>query len=167
MTLVYIGIGSNLGDREGNIRRAMEMLDARPGVRVLRVSSLYETEPMDIDEPDPPMFLNAAAEVETEFSARDLLAVLKGIEKCLGRKPLERAEAATGKPGYRSREIDLDILVYGDEVIGAGGLDVPHPRLAERRFVLDPLSELCPERVVPGTGRTVRSLLESLGRKER
>jgi len=163
MTVVYIGVGGNLGDREGNIRRAVTLLDGRSGVRVLRESSLYETAPVDVDDPDAPDFLNGALEIETDLDPEDLLAVLKGIERELGREPSSReAEGSEGERRYRSRPIDLDILLYGDEVIGEPGLEVPHPRMTERRFVLEPLAELCPEHEVPGTGRTVSALLEGV-----
>jgi 2-amino-4-hydroxy-6-hydroxymethyldihydropteridine diphosphokinase len=166
LTLVYIGIGSNLGDREKNIQRSLELMGKHPKIQVLRTSTVHETEPVDMEEPDPSRFLNAAVEIGTSLSPRDLLSALKEIEGGLGRfsDPSRSFEVsdqlASGK--YRSRTIDLDILLYGDSMVREEGLVIPHPRLGERRFVLEPLAELCPERVVPGLGRTVRDLRDAL-----
>jgi 2-amino-4-hydroxy-6-hydroxymethyldihydropteridine diphosphokinase len=117
----------------------------------LRVSSLRETEPVGVT--DQPRFLNAAAELETEFSARDLLERLLDIERMLGR---ERSSETRWGP----RPLDLDLLLYGQETIDEPGLRVPHPRLAERRFVLEPLHELAPDLVLPD-GRRIRELLDA------
>jgi 2-amino-4-hydroxy-6-hydroxymethyldihydropteridine diphosphokinase len=143
VTRVYVGIGANLGDRQAMIVRAVEALAARPGVAVLRRSTLRETEPWGMV--DQPRFLNGAVELETELEPRDLLAVLLDIERELGRT----RDGARWGP----RSIDLDVLVYGDVVIDEPGLVVPHPRLAQRRFALEPLAELDPGLVVPGAGR--------------
>jgi 2-amino-4-hydroxy-6-hydroxymethyldihydropteridine diphosphokinase len=142
----YVGLGSNLGDREDNLSRALERLEELGPVRVSRVR---ETDPVGIT--DQPRFLNAVAEVETELPARELLVRLLAIERSLGR---DRATEVRWGP----RTIDLDLLLYGDETIDEPGLTVPHPRLAERRFVLEPLCELDPELVLPD-GRAIRDLV--------
>jgi 2-amino-4-hydroxy-6-hydroxymethyldihydropteridine diphosphokinase len=144
---VYIALGSNVGDRAENLRLAKEQLEA-PDLRVLRASSIYETAPRDVE--DQPWFLNQVLECETDLFPRQLLTRLQKIERAMGRKP----RMAKGP-----REIDLDILLYGDAVVKAPELEVPHPRLAERRFVLEPLAELAPEKRHPGTRRTVREML--------
>jgi 2-amino-4-hydroxy-6-hydroxymethyldihydropteridine diphosphokinase len=138
----YLGLGANLGDREATIRRALELLAHSGAVDVVAVSTLGETEPVGLV--DQPRFLNGAAAVETEFSPRELLDLLLAVERELGR-------TRTG-PRFGPRTIDLDLLVYGDELVDEPGLTVPHPRLAERRFALEPLVELEPELVVPGLG---------------
>ena len=145
MTLAYIGLGSNLGDREGTIRRAVELLGAA------RVSTLIETEPWGYA--DQPRFLNAVAELETDEPPRALLARLLEIERELGR--------TREGPRYGPRTIDLDLLLYGDDRLDEPGLGLPHPRLHERAFVLEPLAELAPELVVPGFG-PVKALLSRL-----
>jgi 2-amino-4-hydroxy-6-hydroxymethyldihydropteridine diphosphokinase len=145
----YLGIGANLGEREQTIRRALAALDAEDGVRVVAVSTLRETEP--VGYLDQPRFLNGAAAVETELSPVELLQRLLAVERGLGR---ERSG-----PRYGPRTIDLDLLLYGDQEVEEPGLTVPHPRLAERRFALEPLAELDPELVVPGRGRVSDLLL--------
>ena len=148
MTIAYIGLGANLGDRKENLRAALERLR---GLGPLRVSSFHDTEPVGVI--DQPSFLNAAAELETDLPARELLSRLLEIERDLGR---ERAEETRWGP----RPIDLDLLVYGDETIDDVGLTVPHPRLAERRFALEPLHELAPDLTLPD-GRRIRDLLDA------
>ncbi len=145
MTVAYIGLGANLGDREANLRTAIERL-AELGP--LRVSSFRETDPVGVTE--QPRFVNAVAELETDLSARDLLQLLLEIERKMGR---DRSREERWGP----RTIDLDLLLYGDEVIDEPGLTVPHPRLAERRFVLEPLHELAPGLVLPD-GRGIGDL---------
>ena len=147
----YISLGANLGDRERSLRRAIELLSAREGIRVARVSSLRETEPWGPVE--QPSFLNAAAELETSLEPRALLDALLAVERSLGRV----REGAR----YGPRTIDLDVLVYGDAVVSEPGLVLPHPRLHERRFALEPLAELDPDLVVPGHG-PVSALLAAL-----
>ncbi len=147
MKTVYLSLGSNLGDRERNLREAIRML-GEAGVRALRVSSLYETEPVDVR--DQPWFLNLVVEAETELFPKQLLARIRKIEFELGRKRVRPKGPRTA---------DIDILLYGDSVIETGELTVPHPRLAERRFVLEPLAELAPELRHPVTRRTMRELL--------
>jgi 2-amino-4-hydroxy-6-hydroxymethyldihydropteridine diphosphokinase len=129
----YIGLGSNLGDREDTLRTAVERLAATPGVEVVAVSSLRETDPVG-PITDQPRFLNGAVAVETTLTPRRLLDILLAIEAGLGR-------TRTGPPGG-PRTLDLDLLLYGDERVDQPGLQVPHPRLHERSFVLEPLHEL-------------------------
>ena len=136
MTRAYVGLGANLGDREATIRRAAELIGAR------RLSSLRETEPWGYE--DQPPFLNAAAELETDVAARDLLDRLLAVERSLGR--------TRDGPRWGPRTIDLDLLLYGSERLDEPGLTVPHPYLHERLFVLEPLAELDPDLEVPGKG---------------
>jgi 2-amino-4-hydroxy-6-hydroxymethyldihydropteridine diphosphokinase len=142
LTLAYIGLGANLGDRAAMLRAALEQLAAEPGVEIVAVSSFRETDPVGIV--DQPRFVNAAAAVETALSARELLDRLLGIERRLGR--------TQSGPRFGPRTIDLDLLLYGDDALAPPGLHVPHPRLHERLFVLEPLAELDPRLVVPGRG---------------
>ena len=151
MTLAYVGLGANLGDRERTIRRAVGLLGADPEVEVVAVSSLRETDP--VGYADQPRFLNGAAAVETELPPGGLLDRLLAVERELGRV---RGEG----PRYGPRAIDLDLLLYGDQVVEEPGLTVPHPRLAERRFALEPLHELDPGLRLPD-GRAVRELLDA------
>jgi len=144
-TLAYVGLGANLGDREASIRQAAARIGAT------RLSPVIETEPWGYA--DQPRFLNAVAEVDTELSPRALLDLLLDVERELGRE-------RTG-PRYGPRTIDLDLLLYGDEQIDEPGLQVPHPRLHERAFVLEPLAALVPERKIPGNG-TVQDALAGL-----
>ena len=154
MTRAFVGLGSNLGDREGTILRALARLQDEPGLSVVRVSTLRETEP--VGYVDQPRFLNGAVELETELAARALLVRLLAIERELGRT---RGEG----PPLGPRTIDLDLLLYGEDTIAQAGLQVPHPRLHERRFALEPLAELDSSAVIPGRGQvqTVLSELES------
>jgi 2-amino-4-hydroxy-6-hydroxymethyldihydropteridine diphosphokinase len=145
VTLAYVGLGSNLGDREASLMRAADAIDA------VRISPVIETEPWGFEA--QPRFLNAVAELETGLPARGLLELLLDVEQRLGR-------TRTG-PRYGPRTIDLDLLLYGDAVIDEPGLQVPHPRLAERRFVLEPLAALVPERKIPGNG-TIQEALARL-----
>ncbi len=150
-TRAFIGIGSNLGEREATLRRALALLGERAEVRIVGVSSLRETDP--VGYLDQPRFLNGAAWIEAELTARELLDVLLEVERALGR--------IREGPRFGPRAIDLDLLLYGDATIDEPGLTLPHPRLHERRFVLEPLHELDPELVVPGRG-TVAELLSKL-----
>ena len=147
MTRTYVGLGSNLGDREATMRRAIELL----GDEVVAVSSFRETDPVGYE--DQPRFLNGAVALETELSPRELLDRLLAVERDLGR--------TRDGPRYGPRTIDLDLLLYGDVVVDERGLRVPHPRLAERRFALEPLAELDPSLTIPGAG-TVSALLAGL-----
>jgi 2-amino-4-hydroxy-6-hydroxymethyldihydropteridine diphosphokinase len=149
MTPVAIALGSNLGDRERHLRDAIEAL--RPHLGTLKVSSFYETAPVGVGP--QPRFLNAAAAGETELPPRALLDLLLATEQTLGRK-----RPYPGAP----RTLDLDLILYGDEVIDEPGLVVPHPRFRERRFVLEPLAEVAAGWRDPATGRTVEELLRAL-----
>jgi 2-amino-4-hydroxy-6-hydroxymethyldihydropteridine diphosphokinase len=151
MAVVHIGLGANLGDREATIRAALERLDAEEGIEVVRVSSLRETDP--VGYADQPRFLNGVAELETELSPGELFERLLAVEQDLGR--------VRQGPRYGPRTIDLDLLLYGDALVDEPGLEIPHPRMTERRFVLEPLAELRPDVVIPGRGR-VRDLLAGL-----
>ena len=151
MTTAFVGIGSNLGEPERQIAAALQQLEAENGIEVVAVSTLRETEPVGVGE--QPRFLNGAAELETTLTARELLDRLLAVEQRFGRVRI---------PGeHGPRTLDLDLLLYGDEVIDEQGLTVPHPRLHERRFVLEPLAELAPGLVVPGRG-DMESLLRGV-----
>ncbi len=147
MKTVYLSLGSNVGDRDQHLKRALERLTAED-IRIVRTSALYETQPRDV--PDQAWFLNQVVEIETSLLPMQLLARTQKIERALGRIP-------TRPKG--PRVIDLDILFYSDTVVATPGLDIPHPRLADRRFVLEPLAELVPELRHPQTGHTVREML--------
>jgi 2-amino-4-hydroxy-6-hydroxymethyldihydropteridine diphosphokinase len=152
MVHAFVGLGSNLGDREGTLRAAVGRLRHLPETKVLRVSTLRNTDP--VGYVDQPRFLNGAIELETALSARLLLGRLLELERTFGR---DRAAA----PAHGPRTLDLDLLLYGQEVIDEPGLEIPHPRLHERRFVLEPLAELDPALEVPGKG-SVQTLLARL-----
>jgi 2-amino-4-hydroxy-6-hydroxymethyldihydropteridine diphosphokinase len=151
MPSVYMAFGANLGDREGTIRIALARLAEHDDIQVLRVSSLRETDPVGYE--DQPCFLNGVALLETILGPRELLEVLLGVERDLGR--------TRHGPRFGPRTIDLDLLLYGDEVVGEPGLEIPHPRMTERAFVLEPLAELDPDLVIPGRG-PVRDFLAGL-----
>jgi 2-amino-4-hydroxy-6-hydroxymethyldihydropteridine diphosphokinase len=151
VTRAFVGLGANLGDRERTVRAAIDTLGAEERIEVVAVSSLRETEPVGVGEQPP--FLNGAVALETTLGARELLGRLLAVEQHFGRVRV------SGEHGPRT--LDLDLLLYGDEVIDEPGLTVPHPRLHERRFVLEPLAELAPGLVVPGRGN-VESLLSGV-----
>ena len=142
MTLAYVGLGANLGDREAAIRAAAEAIGAR------RLSPIVETEPWGYE--DQPRFLNAVAELETDLTPRQLLERLLEVERALGR-------VRTG-PRFGPRTIDLDLLLYGAERVAEPDLEVPHPRMHERAFVLEPLAALAPELEIPGRGTVSEAL---------
>jgi 2-amino-4-hydroxy-6-hydroxymethyldihydropteridine diphosphokinase len=150
VTRVAIALGSNLGDREGYLRQAVAEL--QPTVDHLRLSTVHDTAPVGVGP--QPTFLNAAAVGETSLSARSMLETLLAIEQELGRR-----RPFPGAP----RTLDLDLILYGDAIIDEGpSLIVPHPRFRERRFVLEPLSEIAPDWRDPVTGKTVEELLRAL-----
>ena len=144
-TRAFLGIGTNLGDRLANLQRAIDILAATPGVRFVRSSRVYETDPVGPPQPD---FLNIVAEVDTDLTARDLLSVVARIEAVLHRVRLEH---------WGPRTIDVDILTFGDETIDEPDLVVPHPRMHQRAFVLLPLLELDADPMLPG-GRRVSTM---------
>jgi 2-amino-4-hydroxy-6-hydroxymethyldihydropteridine diphosphokinase len=150
MTTVYFSLGSNLGDREKNLRDAVATLPGA-GAPVVRVSSLYETEPVDFI--DQPWFLNCVVEAETQTAPLDLLRALREIESRLG----SNKEFAKGP-----RLLDIDILVYGHATIDTPELQVPHPRMTQRRFVLAPLAELAPDLRHPSWNATAAEMLARL-----
>lgn len=149
--IVYLSLGSNLGDREANLREAIEKL-VEIGT-IAAVSSFYETEPVDVPAGQP-WFLNCAVKLDTEKMPRQLIAAILAIEQTMGRqrKPQQKAP----------RTIDIDILLFGSSVVELPSLTIPHPRLHERRFVLEPLAEIAPEARHPVLKRTVRELREAL-----
>jgi len=149
----YLGLGSNMGNRRQNLERALDLLSRR--LRIGRVSSIYDTEP--VDNTNQPRFLNQVCQVHTMLAPLELLTLGQGIELMLGRAP-----GTHGAP----RPLDIDILLYGNQVIKTAELVIPHPRLIERAFVLIPLAEIAPDLVHPLTGKTIRQLLEEVGGKE-
>jgi len=150
LKLVYLGLGSNVGDREAMLKGALRKLDG-PDLRLRRASGIYETEPIGLREQG--WFLNLAAEFETELFPLQLLKRCQRVEREFGRK-------RTVKNGPRT--IDIDLLLYGNSVIRSGHLEVPHPRYRERRFVLAPLVELNPDLRDPVLGKTVTEMLRSV-----
>lgn len=147
---VYLALGTNLGDRHGNLKTAIQML--REQVSIAQRSSIYETEPAYVTE--QPRFLNMVVRGTTTLSPHALLAFLKHLEQIIGRQPGLR---------YGPRLIDLDILFYGDTVLNTPDLIIPHPRFAERAFVLIPLAEIAPEMVPPGYTQTIAALSQQVG----
>ena len=145
---VYLSLGSNIGDREANLRAAIEKLKELGAV--VAVSSFYETEPVDFT--DQPWFLNCAAAIRTELTPELLLAKVRAIELEMGRRRIQPKGP---------RNIDIDILLFGDAVISTSELKIPHPAMQERRFVLEPLAEIAPEARHPVLKKTVRELLQA------
>ena len=152
MARAYVGLGSNLGDREQTLRAAVHALAAEPGVAVVSVSGFRDTEP--VGYLDQPRFLNGVVALDAELEPRELLERLLEIERRFGR----RREVV---PAQGPRTLDLDLLLYGDVQLDEPGLELPHPRLHERRFVLEPLAELAPSLEIPGRG-AVEPLLTRL-----
>lgn len=150
----YVGLGSNLGNRAAFLRGALAALDAEPGVRLMGVSPIYETDPVGVT--DQPPFLNQVAELETVLTPDALLTRLLAIERAFGRERRVR---------WGPRTLDLDLLLYGDARIATERLCVPHPRMTERAFVLVPLADMAPDLVIPGTGRCVRDWVRLVGTK--
>jgi len=152
MATVYLGLGSNLGDRRGNLEKALAALRRHPAIRVLAVSSFVETAPVG-GPPGQGAYLNGAARIKTDLGPAALLEELKRLERSVGRRE---------GPRWGPRTLDLDILLYGDTVLETPDLVIPHPRLGERRFVLEPLAEIAPDVRDPITNLTVRKLLARL-----
>lgn len=146
---VYLSLGSNLGDREGNLQRAMEAIE-KEEIRVVSRSNIYETEPQDVLQ--QPWFLNVVVSGETRYFPLQLLSVLQRTERELGR--VHRGSARRGP-----RVIDIDILLFGETVMETAGLVIPHPRMFERRFVLEPLLEIAPDLKHPGTKEPLKKFL--------
>jgi 2-amino-4-hydroxy-6-hydroxymethyldihydropteridine diphosphokinase len=146
---VYFCLGSNLGDRQANLDRALDLLSQR--VRIDKVSSVYDTEPVGLI--DQPRFLNLVCRIYTTLTPAGLLTLIKGIEQKMGRTPAGR---------NAPRPIDIDILFYGNQVIQTPDLVIPHPRLVERAFVLVPLSEIAPHLVHPVSGKNIQEMLKDI-----
>ncbi len=155
MIEAFVGLGSNLGDRLGNLGTAVEKLAREPGFTLRRVSVAWESEPKG---PPQPVYLNAVAQVGTLLSARATLSRLRAIEEAMGRMRRER---------WGSREIDLDLLLFGDQIVEETGLQIPHPLLAQRAFVLEPLCEIAAQAWHPGRGMTAAELRDRLPQEER
>lgn len=160
----YLGLGGNLGNPVDTIRQALGLLDAHSTIRVIQTASLYSTEPVGFfteSASPPPWFINTAAAIDTTLSAPALLRVVLALEQQRGRtRPVTPS-------GYLSRTLDIDLLLYGDLTLRESDLEIPHPRLHERAFVLAPLLELAPEYVHPCLNRTIRELYQSLGTLQR
>lgn len=159
----FIGIGTNLGDRIANYHEALERIGKLRQTRIVRQSSIYETDPVgDVIGP----FLNGAIEVETEYSADALMSQLLSIERAMGRKRVRMPKGAA-RVKYKPRIIDLDLLFFNNEMIDTPKLTVPHPRVQERRFVLVPMSELAPALIHPRLNATISELLAGLKSPQR
>jgi 2-amino-4-hydroxy-6-hydroxymethyldihydropteridine diphosphokinase len=148
-SICYLGIGSNMGDPELNCREAAGRISGITGVKLLRTSSLYRTEPVGMT--DQPWFINAAAEIRSYLTPGELLQALKDIEKAMGRETVAR---------WGPRIIDIDILLFGQEIIDEDNLVIPHPEFHKRRFALLPLNELAPYAIHPAFGVSIKGLLE-------
>jgi 2-amino-4-hydroxy-6-hydroxymethyldihydropteridine diphosphokinase len=146
--VVYLCLGSNLGDRQANLNKALEFIGQRMSVQ--KCSSVYETEP--VDNPNQPQFLNLVCQATSRLAPAQLLVLLKGIESKMGRRG----------SGPVPRIIDIDILFYGDQVVNTPDLVIPHPRMAERAFVLVPINEIAPELKHPVLNRTMKELREGV-----
>jgi 2-amino-4-hydroxy-6-hydroxymethyldihydropteridine diphosphokinase len=155
MTKAYIGIGSNIGNSHHNCLDAVKRIGLIPGCDLKRLSNLFLTEPIGVEGQD--WYINGVAEIETGILPHDLLKYLLGIESDMGRVRKEK---------WESRVIDLDILIYGEEVINDENLKVPHPFMHERRFVMSPISELAPDLIHPVIGKTMTELLKEIPEAE-
>jgi 2-amino-4-hydroxy-6-hydroxymethyldihydropteridine diphosphokinase len=152
VTVAYLGLGANLGDRLANLQRAVDLLNANPGLRVVVSSRIWETEP--VGGPDQPDYLNAVVRVEVDLEPQELLAACQGVEQALGREREVR---------WGPRTIDVDVLLVGDTVSDDPTLTVPHPRMLERAFVLLPLLELDPDPVLPDGRRVLDAEIDPDG----
>jgi 2-amino-4-hydroxy-6-hydroxymethyldihydropteridine diphosphokinase len=151
MVQVFISLGSNLGERKNNIRKALEIISSNPEIKLLKVSKNYETKPVGYTK--QPDFINAAAEIKTDLSAHELLALFQKIEKSLGRRKVFK---------WGPRIIDIDILTYGQKVIIEPNLEIPHPLLTQRKFVLEPLAEIAPKKAHPVLKKSYRDLFNKV-----
>ena len=156
MEKVFIGIGSNLGDSRKNCAEAIKTIEAHPDCEVLKISPFYSTEPVGVENQN--WYTNAVIAVNTGLSAEDLIKLLLGIEEGMGR-------IRTGKR-WESRTIDLDILLFGDEIINRENLKVPHPLMHKRRFVMVPLTDIAPENIHPVLGKSMARILSEMPEKE-
>jgi 2-amino-4-hydroxy-6-hydroxymethyldihydropteridine diphosphokinase len=152
LVTVYLGLGSNLGNRQENLDTALKLLSQR--MQVGKISSIYDTEA--VGNTSQPRFLNLACEVRTRLAPEGLLALVKGVESKMGR------HSRTGEP----RTIDVDILLYGDRVVKTKDLEIPHPRMTERQFVLVPLAEIAPDAVHPVTKKTIKEMNKAIREKQ-
>jgi len=159
----FIGIGTNLGDRAGNYREAIQRIAGLPESRLVRQSSIYETEPIGEVKG---AFLNGAVEVETELAPEVLLRKLLAIERVMGRKRV-KGRKPPGRGKYKPRIIDLDLLFFDKEIVDTRALQIPHPRIQERRFVLAPMSELAPSLMHPKLNASISELLAGLKSAQR
>jgi len=155
LVTAYLSLGSNMGNRQENLVQGLEFLKNCSGIDLVKVSSFYETEPVGYEDQD--WFLNAVAEIATNLSPQELLGVVAEVEKELGRVRTIR---------WGPRTLDVDILFYGQELIVEENLEVPHPRIQERAFVLQPLAEIAPDLIHPYYGQTIEEMLENLAEPE-
>ncbi len=151
LSTVYIGLGSNLGNKKENIQRALDLLNNTEGILILKVSSLYETEPVGYEDQD--WFINAVAQIETSIPPQEILKIFKEIETQIGREESIR---------WGPRKIDLDILFYDQLIYKSSDLEIPHPRLHERAFMLVPLAEINKELIHPIYNKSINALISEL-----
>ena len=156
-TVAYVGFGANLGDPEATLVATLQKIREMPCVVLLKVSSIYKTAPVGLVD-DGPEFLNAAIEMETELTPLELMNDLRKIERSLGKHRQHRSD--------RSRKIDLDLLLFGKRRFSAYGLEIPHPRMESRGFVLVPLVEIAPDAIHPGLNLTIKQMLDRLDRQD-
>ena len=152
MVTAYLGLGANLGEREANIKKALAELVGTGACRITRVSSIYETDPVGIEE--QPDFLNAVAEIETELEPLELLYAIRSVERSIGREKTFK---------WGPRFIDIDILLYGDTCLTEESLEIPHPEMHHRAFVLMPLAEIAPMAKHPKLELTARQMSNEVG----